>query len=191
MENYTELQQMREQLNTLHKKLSNQEIINEALIRASIGKKIKSINRDTIIQVVAATLAIPLFFLLRNLIGLSLNLVIVTSLFFIVAIAYSLYTNSKVLNNNIYTGSLVKTRLNVLKFKQLEWRWLWFSIPFGIFWATWFTYEIKSLIPNPEPLYIGGTIGGIIGLICGINIFRNDQRRANEIISEIEILQKD
>ncbi len=191
MENFTELEQMREQLNMLHKKLNEQEIINEALIRASIGRKVKSITRNTIFLVIGCIIGCTAFFMLHKLVNISLSLVIVTWLFFLVAIAYTVYSNSKVANNNLITNNLVKTRLNVLKFKKLEWQWLYFSIPFLFIWAPWFCWEIKTLVPDPEPLFVGGTIGGIIGLIWGIIMFRRNQRNANDIISEIEILQKE
>ena len=47
MENSIELNEMREQLAILNKKLSDQAIVNERLIRASIGKNVKNINKDS------------------------------------------------------------------------------------------------------------------------------------------------
>ena len=91
MENSIELNEMREQLAILNKKLSDQAIVNERLIRASIGKNVKNINKDSRMMAMLCIFGIVCIFADHYLVNWSWPFTIVTTVFMIVALAFNFY----------------------------------------------------------------------------------------------------
>ena len=191
MENSIELNEMREQLAILNKKLSDQAIVNERLIRASIGKNVKNINKDSRMMAMLCIFGIVCIFADHYLVNWSWPFTIVTTVFMIVALAFNFYCRRGLTLERALTSDLMEMRLAALRFKRFQTRWLLFGIPFLICWLTWLAYETLNLTPNPEPIIIGGIVGAVIGGIFGVNQYLRTQRQASEIISEIESYRSD
>ncbi|MGN0229497.1 MAG: hypothetical protein ACI4BH_06780 [Muribaculaceae bacterium] len=191
MENSIELNEMREQLAILNKKLSDQAIVNERLIRASVGKNVKNINKDSRMMIMLALVGIVCIIADHYLVNWSWPFTIVTTVFMMVAIAFNFYCRSGLTLERAYTSDLMETRLAALRFKRFQTRWLMFGIPFIICWLIWLVYETLNLTPNPEPIIIGCAVGAVIGGVIGINQYLRAQRQASEIISEIESYRND
>ena len=189
MDNSFELQQLKEQFNILNRSLNNQQIINERLIRASIESKVRNINSDGRKIMAIAILGIIAIIADHYLVNWSWLFTAVTIVFLLVAALYNIYFRLGINNADALNADLIDMRLRTLRFKKMQSRWLWFSIPFLVVWLTWLLYETLNMIYDPIPTIIGAAIGLVLGLAFGIKQYQRSQRQAKEIISDIENLK--
>ena len=189
MDNSFELQQLKEQFNILNRSLNNQQIINERLIRASIESKVRNINSDGRKIMAIAILGIIAIIADHYLVNWSWLFTAVTIVFLLVAVLYNIYFRLGINNADALNADLIDMRLRTLRFKKMQSRWLWFSIPFLVVWLTWLLYETLNMIYDPIPTIIGAAIGLVLGLALGIQQCQRTQRQAKEIISDIENLK--
>ena len=189
MDNSFELQQLKEQFNILNRSLNNQQIINERLIRASIESKVRNINSDGRKIMAIAILGIIAIIADHYLVNWSWLFTAVTIVFLLVAVLYNIYFRLGINNVDALNADLIDMRLRTLRFKKMQSRWLWFSIPFLVVWLTWLLYETLNMIYDPIPTIIGAAIGLVLGLAFGIKQYQRTQRQAKEIISDIENLK--
>ena len=189
MDNSFELQQLKEQFNILNRSLNNQQIINERLIRASIESKVRNINSDGRKIMAIAILGIIAIIADHYLVNWSWLFTAVTIVFLLVAVLYNIYFRLGINNADALSADLIDMRLRTLRFKKMQSRWLWFSIPFLVVWLTWLLYETLNMIYDPIPTIIGAAIGLVLGLAFGIKQYQRTQRQAKEIISDIENLK--
>ena len=189
MDNSFELQQLKEQFNILNRSLNNQQIINERLIRASIESKVRNINSDGRKIMAIAILGIIAIIADQYLVNWSWLFTAVTIVFLLVAVLYNIYFRLGINNADALNADLIDMRLRTLRFKKMQSRWLWFSIPFLVVWLTWLLYETLNMIYDPIPTIIGAAIGLVLGLAFGIKQYQRTQRQAKEIISDIENLK--
>ena len=189
MDNSFELQQLKEQFNILNRSLNNQQIINERLIRASIESKVRNINSDGRKIMAIAILGIIAIIADHYLVNWSWLFTAVTIVFLLVAVLYNIYFRLGINNADALNADLIDMRLRTLRFKKMQSRWLWFSIPFLVVWLTWLLYETLNMIYDPVPTIIGAAIGLVLGLAFGIKQYQRTQRQAKEIISDIENLK--
>ena len=178
-----------EQFNILNRSLNNQQIINERLIRASIESKVRNINSDGRKIMAIAILGIIAIIADHYLVNWSWLFTAVTIVFLLVAVLYNIYFRLGINNADALNADLIDMRLRTLRFKKMQSRWLWFSIPFLVVWLTWLLYETLNLIYDPIPTIIGAAIGLVLGLAFGIKQYQRTQRQAKEIISDIENLK--
>ena len=189
MDNSFELQQLKEQFNILNRSLNNQQIINERLIRASIESKVRNINSDGRKIMAIAILGVIAIIADHYLVNWSWLFTAVTIVFLLVAVLYNIYFRLGINNADALNADLIDMRLRTLRFKKMQSRWLWFSIPFLVVWLTWLLYETLNMIYDPIPTIIGAAIGLVLGLAFGIKQYQRTQRQAKEIISDIENLK--
>ena len=189
MDNSFELQQLKEQFNILNRSLNNQQIINERLIRASIESKVRNINSDGRKIMAIAILGIIAIIADHYLVNWSWLFTAVTIVFLLVAVLYNIYFRLGINNADALNADLIDMRLRTLRFKKMQSRWLWFSIPFLVVWLTWLLYETLNMIYDPIPTISGAAIGLVLGLAFGIKQYQRTQRQAKEIISDIENLK--
>lgn len=189
MDNSFELQQLKEQFNILNRSLNNQQIINERLIRASIESKVRNINSDRRKIMAIAILGIIAIIADHYLVNWSWLFTAVTIVFLLVAVLYNIYFRLGINNADALNADLIDMRLRTLRFKKMQSRWLWFSIPFLVVWLTWLLYETLNMVYDPIPTIIGAAIGLVLGLAFGIKQYQRTQRQAKEIISDIENLK--
>ena len=191
-----ELENMRQQMETLKKKLDHQEIVNDRLMRRSMKSTAnKIIQRHNIVMAVGL-LMIPfgyLSFVMMS--GFSIPFWIVTCLFMILCAAATYYVGFDLRDSRLMQGKLLEVRRKVARAKKLENQWLFISIPLLILWLAWFVYE--AMLQNVDGnrsgygLMVGGAIGGVIGLICGFSLHFKTQRQYQEIIDQIEDLTEE
>jgi len=189
-ENY-ELENMRQQLGTLKKKLDEQEILNDHIMRRSMKKEVSSITRRYYIIMAMGLLMIPYgYWCFVKLCGLSISFWIVTSIFMLICAGATLYNCLKISDSGLMNHNLVEARKKVASAKKFEANWLLFGIPAVILWLGWFLYETYQLHGGAlsNGLFWGGCVGGIIGAIIGTSIHFKTQRQYQEIIDQIEDL---
>ena len=79
------MNEMRQQMNILKKKLEQQEIVNEKLIRQSMRKNMRSINRRNFILTAIAILMVPYsYWVFYKMVGFSMAFWIGTSIFMLI-----------------------------------------------------------------------------------------------------------
>ena len=193
----TQLEEMRQQMAVLKEKLEKQEIINDQLMRNTIGTKLRKFKveqRRKIIFIVLGLIYIPaiLYYLLHT----ALWFIILTVVFFAGAGLYDTYYTWGINDEDLQNKRLLETRERIIVMKRMNARWLWFSIPFVIVWFILFVWQVYSndselhAAGGTTPLIIGAVVGGVIGGLIGMAKYKKQQRRATELIEEIEELTK-
>ena len=193
----TQLEEMRQQMAVLKEKLEKQEIINDQLMRKTIGTKLRKLKveqRRKIIFIILGLIYIPaiLYYLLHT----DLWFIIFTVGFFAGAGLYDTYYTWGINAEDLQNKRLLETRERIIVMKRMNARWLWFSIPFVFVWFALFVWQVYShdselyASSGATPLIIGAVVGGVIGGLIGMSKYKKQQRRASELIEEIEELTK-
>ena len=189
MNNDFELENMRQQMTTLKKKLNQQEIVNDHFLRRSMKKEVNNINCRYNIIMALSVLMVPYgYWCFVVLIHLSISFWIVTSIFMLICGAATFYNSRKISDPNLMNHNLVEARKKVASAKKFEANWLLFGIPAVILWFSWFVYEIYQIQGGDfnNGFFWGGCIGGIIGAFFGIKMHFKTQRQYQDIIDQIE-----
>ena len=189
MTNEFELEDMRQQMNTLKKKLEKQEIVNDRMIRQSMKKNVVGINRTYLWLSVLCILMIPYcYWAFVILSGFSIAFWIGTSIFMLISFIYTLWNGKDLRDSRLLQEDLLEARRKIATAKKRDSQWLLYGIPMLILWLAWFVYEAYKKGGSEEvtAFFIGGCIGGVIGAIIGLIIHFKTQRRYEEIIDQIE-----
>ena len=186
--NTIELNEMKEQISLLRRKLEKETIVNEKLIRASMRDKLKAVKRRSYILCAVVIGACPLWatpiFDFHSIWFMG-----VTIAFLFIAVAYEIYCNQLLSTQNYVSGNLIDEARKLNRYKQLSRQWHWFSIPFLFIWLSWFVYEATSVGDfHANNILIGGLIGGTIGGVIGWRTYRKGQNTVSEVIEQIEEL---
>lgn len=184
-----ELDEMRQQMQTLKNKLEKQEIVNESIVRHSMKKSADSIARRYYILMAVALLMLPYgYWAFVMLSGFSKAFWIATCVMMLICAAATYYNSRNVSNVDMTRNNLVEVRKKMARAKKFDADWLFFGIPMIIVWLGWFVYEVykqdNDVVSNP--LLWGGCVGGVIGAIVGFSIHFKTQRQYQEIINQIE-----
>ncbi len=188
-----ELEDMREQMSTLKKKLNQQEIVNDRFVRRSMKNEVNTITRNYNIIMALGIFMVPYsYWVFIKLLGFSMAFWIGTSIFMLICAGATFYNTRKISDPDMMSHSLVEARKNVASAKKFDVDWLKFGIPTVILWFGWFTYEVY-LQDNDlaNGLFWGGCVGGVVGVIAGFKFHFRTQRQYQEIIDQIEDLTAD
>jgi hypothetical protein len=187
--NDMELEAMRRQMNTLKKKLDQQEIVNDRFIRHSMKQTAGNISRRYYMIMALCLLMLPYSywaFVMLN--GFSIPFWIFTCITMLVCCGGTFYNSRKLSDSNMMTNNLLEVRRRMASAKKFDANWLFFGIPLAIVFLGWFMYESYLLHPNAffNGLFWAGCIGGIVGAIWGFSLHFKTQRQYQEIINQIE-----
>lgn len=195
MERYNEFEEMKAQLALLNKKLEQETIVNERLIRRSMKEKASSLRRKAIIESIISLIMIPYFiWVMPQLIGLSTGFCLFVCFMLALALGYNYYIHSHFRPDEFVYGDLIKAKKNTLMLKKFYANWLKFiGIPFIIVFLGWFAFEIKQHFQGEELQSIlgGMAIGLVLGVIIGTYRYLKTQRMADDILTQIEELSED
>ena len=187
--NETQFDDMRQQMNTLKKKLGKQEIVNDHLMRRSMRNQVNNITRRYYIIMAICVLMVPYgYWCFVKLSGLSIFFWIVTSIFMLICAGATFYNSRKISDPELMNHNLVEARKKVASAKKFEANWLLFGIPAVILWLGWFFYEIYQIQGGDfnNGFFWGGCIGGVIGAFFGLKMHFKTQRQYQDIIDQIE-----
>ena len=187
-----ELEEMRSQINILKQQLEKQNIVNENHIRNSMKSKANDLRktiRGTVGGGIFAILYCPICFYY---LGCSLPFIIVTTVMLAICLALTIRQNVVLGRMDFSQGNLVETAESLGRVRKHYVQWTRWAAPLIIVpWYAWCMYEFMKLDkPGGMFLLIGATIGGITGGIVGFSINRKVVRKADEILSQIDDLQK-
>ena len=186
--NTLELNEMKQQISLLRRKLEKETIVNEKLIRASMRDKLKAVKRKSYILCAVVIAAIPCWasptfnYHSSWFIGITIALMLIS-------VGHEIYCNQLLSTQNYITGSLVDEVRKLNRYRQLTRQWHRFGILFLCIWLLWFVYEATSAGEiHVKSILICGLIGGIIGGAIGWTIYRKGQKAIDEVIEQIEEL---
>ena len=185
---------MREQMNTLKKKLEQQEIVNERIIRKSIRHAASNINRRYTFVYIISLLMIPYgYWAFVKLNGSSIGVWITMSILMLIVFGYTLYTGRYLRANDLYNSNLIDARQKVAKAKKLDSDWLKFGIPAGLLWIIYFIYDKYQQISDDSFWIFAAsmTIACILGVLIGLKIHYRNQDNYQEIVDQIEELTQE
>ena len=168
-----EMEQMRQDMSELRSLLSEQKIVNERLMRRAMKSELDKERRVTLQTLLPSLFTLPLFYFMQPLWGLPLWFVWVTIACLLLA------------------GALLKVAGHIVEYKRLGNNWLKFSIPFLIVWVIGFFYYCgQGMEENmANGMLLGGVVGGLAGLACGIYFLMQSRRRLNGVLRQIEDLK--
>ena len=186
---------MREQLAALKKQLDTQEIINDRLIKEAMSSKLSSINRSAIWICVVCLIMIPLGYLNFQRLGHSTAFCIATSMLFLICFVAIFLSHYRLRKSDIRNGNLITTYTEVARMRKIYKSWHYWSIPMLIVWFAWLEYEIYIAQANEDitallMISASGIFGGVIGGIIGLRIHKRTLRTADDLLRQIEELQK-
>ena len=184
-----ELENMRQQMNTLKKKLEQQEIVNDGLMRRSMKNTAGKINRRYTIAMIAGLFMIPYsYWVFIKLSGFSVAFWLFTCVFMLVCVGATYYNSRNLSDANMMTNNLVDVRRRMARAKKFDANWLYFGVPGVLIFIGWFMYDVyqKNNDVLNDGLFWGGVVGGIIGAIFGFMIHFRTQRQYQDIIDQIE-----
>ena len=190
-----ELNEMREQLAILKNRLEGQAIVNDRLIKEAMGRKLSVLNNNAIWMCVVCVVMIPLGYLNFQRMGLSTAFCIATATLFLISFVAIFVSHYRIHKNDIFSGNLVTVYKEVARMRKIYKSWHYWSIPMVVVWFGWLEYETYLTLAN-EDLYAlliisaSGIFGGIIGGIVGWRIHKRTLRTADDLLHQIEELQR-
>ena len=187
-QNDKEMDAMRQQMSTLKKKLDQQEIVNDHIIRQSMRKTANSIKTRYYAIMAISLMMIPYTYMvlvIRQ--GISLSFWIATAVFMLVCCGATYYNSLNVNIPNAMGRNLIEVSHRMARAKKFDANWLFFGIPAVIIWLGWLTWEFYQLdAETARYMFYGIICGGIIGAICGFKMHFKTQRQYQDIIDQIE-----
>lgn len=191
-DNSIEAVQLKESLELLKKKLDQQEIVNQKLIRRAMKSNISQINRNVIFSMVVGAIAIPFCTLtLRYSTGLPWYFCIATDVLLMICLIATWMMHKDILKKDFMEQDLVSVSFALAKLKKQYADWLKISIPCLILWLSWMGWELIRVYDTRIATvfiisaFIGGTIGGLIGY----SKHRQTVKLAEKTIEQIEDLR--
>lgn len=188
-----ELEEMRAQISILKDKLEKQTIVNESHIRLSMKSKVKDLNstiKGTVAGGIFALIYCPIVFAH---LGCSVPFVIVTTVMLAVCLILTIRQKVVLGRLDFSQGNLVEIAQSLGKIRKHYVQWTRLAAPAIVLpWFGWCLYEFIKLDSSPTGIFlcVGGAVGGIIGGIIGICINRKVVRKTDEILVQVEELQR-
>lgn len=184
-----ELAAMREQMSKLKEMLSSEQIITERIMRRTMKEKANKLMRRSIALIILALVFSPYMVWSMYFLGFNPIYGYVGAAFLIIAAIYEWQTCKGLRDEYFSRYSLVEIVETMLRYKRMNIQWLYFSIPFLIFWLCGLGYEIWKM--GEVAVVCGAAIGLVIGLGFGINNLVKSLRTANEIIASTRDLKRE
>ena len=190
-----ELAELKSQMENLKKQLSDQEIINDKLIRESMKKKMSWIKKYIIFEVCLMPLIIFACLGIRYYCHLSWANYFFMIIMCLVSIIVDYFININSIKDEDYNrNNLVETIKKLTKMKRQRAIQMIIQMPLLVCWILWAGAEAYNALPGIANEFqqgfiqggiIGGAIGGVIGIIFAVSLYFKMQRTNDEIINQI------
>ncbi|MBR4535362.1 MAG: hypothetical protein IKO62_01745 [Bacteroidales bacterium] len=180
-----ELESLRSQMDLLRKKLEQETIVNEKLMRETMKSRVSTINRQGWISIGAAILMIlwtPLAF--NNL----STVFIIATIVFMAVDAIATWIIHKQINERQLMSEDMRTVANKMKTLKKSYQWSTIiELPLVIAWCVWFCSEIIQQSDAPWQFMAGAiAFGAIIGFFIALKMYRKVIDNCDAIIQQIE-----
>ena len=184
------LLEMQQQMKQLREKLESQKIINERILRKSCGRTIDRLRFKSNVPIFAGAAGLALIPFLHHQ-GFSNLLLIVTGVLMIAGISATLITKQYIPNLD---KDLVSATTELSKFRRINADWIKYGLPALFVWLGVLIWDVASnhMFSGSE-LYgfiAGASVGLVIGLILGLKNRRDILNASDDLLSQIEDLNK-
>ena len=190
-----ELEDLRQQMAAIKEKVDQQGHLNEELVKEAIQSKMKGVHRTSFKLSLVALLCIPCYIAMRYTYNFSWPFIIVTILMLIGFVLADYLINR--LDVSHMGDDLVATARKLAQMKKNRSLSQKIGIATTIPWLAWFCYEsfmhraITYGTADTWGYVITCFVGGIIGFLIGMRIFRKMQRANDEMIDQINELMSE
>jgi uncharacterized protein YqgC (DUF456 family) len=190
-----ELEDLRQQMAAIKEKVDQQGHLNEELVKEAIQSKMKGVHRTLFKISLVALLCIPCYIAMRYTYNFSWPFIIVTILMLIGFVLADYLINR--LDVSHMGDDLVETARKLAQMKKNRSLSQKIGIAVTIPWLAWFCYEsfmhraITYGTADTWGYVITCFVGGIIGFLIGMRIFRKMQRANDEMIDQINELMSE
>ncbi len=194
MENFDELQEIRQQMNLLQQKLQEQTFINERMIKRTVRRKRNMITSFYTINAVVCLLLIPLTYLVFYLqIGISFQFWIATCALMLLCIAYDIMLISILNRTDLAKNTMLEVGRNVVLAKKWDNRWLLIGLPLGVLWAVYLIIEGRkaTIIPLDENTAVTLIMGMLAGMTIGLVLHMKNQKNYRKLLDAADDLDTD
>ena len=185
--NTYELEEMKQQMLLLKKKLEQQKIVNEKMLRSAMKKKLYGLNRKVrVIFIVGILVAIwaPGYF---TLVGFTPLFCAATAIMLLFSAFKTFQYHRKLWRLNLSESNLIELAKELTLLRTRYKAWYKFAWGMIIPWIVWMGYEATKIFGEELVWYIGGAaIGLIIGGLVGTRMNNNIIRHTDELLEQIE-----
>ncbi len=188
-EHLHELEEMREQLDLLNKKLDKQQIFAEKSMIKYVKADLKKLNGSGVFYIVMGIFALiycPVTFYFWN---FSFEFVVGTALMLFVCLAYTLYLHNGLYSIDVAKGNLMELSQKVLRLRKGYANWLYVGFTMIIVWCYFLYREALVIYENPEGFMVAAIIGGLLGGIIGLSRHFKVVRDADNLLEHIKEIQ--
>lgn len=180
-----ELETLRSQMDLLRKKLEQESIINEKLMRETMRSRVSTINRQGWISIAVAICMVLWFPLCFNTLSTAF---IITTIVFTAVDAIATWIIHKQVDERQLMSEDMRTVAN--KMKTLKKRYQWSTVielPLVLAWCVWFCYEVIQMTGEPWQFMAGAVaFGALIGFFIALKMYRKVIDNCDAIIRQIE-----
>ena len=192
MENYSELEQMRQEMAELRARLDRQTIISEEHIRRSMCDKVRRIKVQTaLLAVLGVAGAAYCLWALHWFMGLSLALSVFTVLFLLGAVIFSFWATRRVRPEDMMGEDLAKAGREIAMMRKRGLAWKKAAYPVLALWFIWVVIECFSAGMDNELLQgflLGCGLGMLGALICTAVLDRRQNAMLDGMLKQIDEL---
>ena len=185
--NTYELEEMKQQMLLLKKKLEQQKIVNDKMLRSAMKKKLYGLNKKArIMFIIGIFVAIgaPGYF---TLVGFTPLFCAATTLMLLFSAFKTFQYHKKLWKLNLSESNLIELAEELTLLRTRYERWYRFAWCMIIPWGALMAYEATKIFGEELVWYIGGSaIGLIIGGLTGTRINNNMIRRTDELLEQIK-----
>ena len=185
--NIYELEEMKQLMLLLKKKLEQQKIVNDKMLRSAMKKKLYRLNKKArIMFIIGIFVAIgaPGYF---TLVGFTPLFCAATTLMLLFSAFKTFQYHKKLWRLNLSESNLIELAEELTLLRTRYERWYRFAWCMIIPWGALMAYEATKIFGEELVWYIGGSaIGLIIGGLTGTRINNNMIRRTDELLEQIE-----
>jgi hypothetical protein len=185
--NTYELEEMKQQMLLLKKKLEQQKIVNDKMLRSAMKKKLYGLNKKArIMFIIGIFVAIgaPGYF---TLVGFTPIFCAATALMLLFSAFKTFQYHKKLWRLNLSESNLIELAEELTLLRTHYERWYRFAWCMIIPWGALMAYEATKIFGEELVWYIGGSaIGLIIGGLTGTRINNNMIRRTDELLEQIK-----
>lgn len=188
-EHLHELEELREQLDLLNKKLDKQQIFAEKSMIKYVKADLKKLNGSGVFYIVMGIFALiycPVTFYFWN---FSFEFVVGTALMLFVCLAYTLYLHNGLYSIDVAKGNLMELSQKVLRLRKGYANWLYVGFTMIIVWCYFLYREALVIYENPEGFMLAAIIGGLLGGILGLSRHFKVVRDADNLLEHIKEIQ--
>ncbi len=190
--NNDELNALREEMIQLKQRLDRTTTLNEQLMHDTIKDKLRDMRKTIYMVLGMGLLACPLWLIISIVFNLSWYFIAFTMVM-LIGSATSDYLINR-MDSSLVDRDLAETARQLVRMKKLRLRAEVIGVAVVIVWIVWVVFEFMHAIQDKTFatfMVVALLVGAVIGGIVGIRIFLKLQRTNDDMLRQINELQKE